>query len=84
VETAPPATDVWQQCAAEGGTCSFSGVMTVAFGANGSYNYATLNGGTACSVAVFGDPAAGTGKSCCVQDLPRGAGDVTAGGEDRN
>jgi Bacterial alpha-L-rhamnosidase 6 hairpin glycosidase domain len=65
VEAAPPTTNVWSQCAAENGTCSFSGVMTVAFGANGSYKYATLgSGGTACTDGVFGDPAPGTVKAC--------------------
>jgi hypothetical protein len=66
VETAPPATDIWAQCASENGTCSYSGDMTVAYGANGSYKYATLAGGTACSNAVFGDPAVGTVKACYV------------------
>jgi hypothetical protein len=57
----------WTECAAENEICSFAGTHEVAFGANGSYNYATLSGGTVCSVAVFGDPAVGTGKSCYVQ-----------------
>jgi hypothetical protein len=67
VETAPPGTNVWAQRAGENGTCSYSGVMTVAYGANGSYNYATLGGGTACNNTVFGDPAFGTAKTCYVQ-----------------
>jgi len=70
VEAAAPAANVWSLCASENGTCSFSGVMTVAFGANGSYNYATLGGGTACSNAVFGDPAFGTAKSCYLVGAP--------------
>jgi hypothetical protein len=69
-ETAPSMTNVWAQCAGEGGTCSFSGVMTVAYGANGSYSYATLGGGTACSNAVFGDPSSGTVKACYVVGAP--------------
>ena len=71
VESAAPATNVWSQCAAENGTCSFSGLMSVAFGANGSYKYATLgSGGTACTDAVFGDPIPGTSKACYLMDAP--------------
>jgi len=69
-QSAPPATNVWTSCAAEGGTCAFSGVMTVAYGAGSSFNYATLPGGTACSNAVFGDPASGTAKSCYLIGAP--------------
>jgi hypothetical protein len=68
---APNGAAAWQQCAAENGTCAFNGVMTVAYGANGSYKYATLgSGGTACTNAVFGDPAVGTAKSCSVVGPP--------------
>ena len=70
VEAAPPAANIWARCADENGTCSFAGVMTVAYGANGSYHYATLPGGTACSNAVFGDPVSGTVKSCYVVGPP--------------
>jgi hypothetical protein len=70
VEAAPPAANVWARCADENGTCSFTGLMTVAYGANGSYRYATLGGGTPCTNAVFGDPAAGTAKSCYVVGPP--------------
>ncbi len=70
-EPAAPATNVWTRCAAEDGTCSFSGVMTVAYGANGSYAYATLGGGgTPCTNAVFGDPAADAAKSCYLVGAP--------------
>ena len=69
--SAAPGSAPWQQCAAENATCSYSGVMTVAFGANGSYKYATLGGGgTPCTDAVFGDPAVGTVKSCSVIGPP--------------
>ncbi|HET8841606.1 MAG TPA: hypothetical protein VFN35_09075, partial [Ktedonobacteraceae bacterium] len=61
---APPTTNVWVQCAAENSTCSFSGTMTVAFGANGKFNYATLTNGTTCTNGVFGDPILNTVKSC--------------------
>jgi alpha-L-rhamnosidase len=59
-------------CAAENGTCSFSGTQSVAYGANGTFTYQTLTGGTACDNAVFGDPGYGLTKSCYT-------GPVTAG-----
>jgi hypothetical protein len=64
IASVAPTTNVWSQCAAENGTCSFTGTMTVAFGANGSFNYATLTNGTTCSNGVFGDPIVGTTKAC--------------------
>jgi hypothetical protein len=69
VETVPPGTNVWAHCASENGTCSFSGVMTVAYGANGSYNYATV-GSISCSNSAFGDPAPGVVKDCYVVGAP--------------
>ena len=51
-------------CAQENGTCSFSGTMSVAFGANGVYTYRTLTGGASCGGSVFGDPDYGFVKSC--------------------
>jgi hypothetical protein len=69
-EAAPPATDIWSACASENNTCAFSGVMTVAYGANGNYRYATLPGGTPCTNAVFGDPISGTAKTCSVVSPP--------------
>jgi alpha-L-rhamnosidase len=59
-------------CAAENGTCSFSGTQSVAYGADGIFTYQTLSGGTACDNAVFGDPDYGMTKSCY-------AGPVTTG-----
>jgi hypothetical protein len=64
IEPVPSTTNVWSQCAGENGTCAFSGTMTVAYGANGKFNYATLTNGTACSNGVFGDPIVGTAKAC--------------------
>jgi Bacterial alpha-L-rhamnosidase 6 hairpin glycosidase domain len=70
-EAAAPAADVWSQCAAENATCTFSGVMSVAFGASGKYDYATLGGGgTACTDAVFGDPIVNTAKTCLLMGAP--------------
>ena len=71
-EPTPTASSyVWTQCATENGTCSYSGVMTIAFGANGAYRYATLGGGgTACTDTVFGDPAYGSTKTCYLMAPP--------------
>jgi hypothetical protein len=70
LESAPPTANIWARCASENGTCSFSGVLTVAYGANGSYKYATLGGGTGCNSSVFGDPTPGTAKACLLVGAP--------------
>jgi alpha-L-rhamnosidase len=57
-------------CSPEDGLCAFTGTRTVAYGANGTFTQKSLNGGTPCSNAVFGDPAAGTVKACYL--LPTG------------
>ena len=54
----------WTFCAREGDTCTFTGTQQVRYGANGLYAYRTLTGGTACTNAVFGDPAPGLSKQC--------------------
>jgi hypothetical protein len=52
-------------CAAEGGTCAFTGQRTVAYGARGVFLYRSFSGGTACTSAAFGtDPLPGAAKSC--------------------
>jgi hypothetical protein len=53
-------------CASENGTCSFSGVADVAYGANGSFLNHTATNSFACNTANFGgtDPAPGVVKSC--------------------
>jgi hypothetical protein len=58
------ASQNYTYCSAEWNYCSFSGTATVRYGANGSYFYKTVTGGTACSNDTFGDPAVGTVKSC--------------------
>jgi alpha-L-rhamnosidase len=60
----PGAPAGYTPCAAENGTCSFTGTQSVAYGADGIFTYQTLAGGTACDNAVFGDPGYGTAKSC--------------------
>jgi len=59
----PPAPGPWTPCAAEGGTCSFSGTQTVAFGANGHFAYGIYTGNVPCDTG-FGDPAPGMPKAC--------------------
>ena len=58
------ALDSWTSCAAENGTCSFTGTATVAYGANGNFAYGTFTNSTACNNTVFGDPNFGAVKSC--------------------
>jgi Domain of unknown function (DUF4082) len=53
-------------CANENATCSFSGTLSVAYGANGAFNYLILTGGTACNNTVFGDPIYGVVKACYI------------------
>jgi hypothetical protein len=66
--TAPSApsapSTTWTFCANEGGTCSFSGTHEVRYGTSTKYVSRIVTGSTACSNAVFGDPAPGYGKSC--------------------
>ncbi|MEV0459580.1 family 43 glycosylhydrolase [Catellatospora methionotrophica] len=55
----------YTSCAGEGGTCSFTGTRTVAYGSAGSFAYRVASGTTACGVAAFGrDPLPGVLKSC--------------------
>lgn len=52
-------------CAAEDGTCAFSGQQTVAYGARGSFVYKSFTGGTRCTTAAMGtDPLPGVSKTC--------------------
>ncbi|MFD8814623.1 alpha-L-rhamnosidase [Streptomyces sp. NPDC059627] len=58
----------YTRCAGEGGTCSFSGTRSVAYGA-GTYTYKTVTSSTACTSDSFGgDPAQNLVKSCYVAD----------------
>ena len=52
-------------CATENGTCTFSGLQTVAFGARGRYVFRSFTGNVSCTTAAFGsDPLPGVQKSC--------------------
>ncbi len=63
-ETAPAD---WTLCAAEEGRCSFTGVRVVHYGTASQMVAKTLTDGTACSNAVFGDPAPYNAKSCWLE-----------------
>ena len=55
----------FSQCANEGGTCSFSGVADVIYGANSCFTaIRSFTNGTACNNDVFGDPLNSVGKAC--------------------
>ena len=58
----------WTNCAAENGTCNFSGSKNLRYGANGVYTYKTLTGPVACTNAVFGDPIVDAIKACDMSD----------------
>jgi hypothetical protein len=60
-----PAGYTW--CANENGTCTFSGTASVAYGANGAFNYRTATNSIACNNATFGDPLSGVVKACYYQ-----------------
>jgi alpha-L-rhamnosidase len=62
----------YTSCAAENGTCAFTGAKSVAYGANGIYTYQTLTGGASCASTVFGDPDYGFVKSCYVGAVTTG------------
>jgi type IV pilus assembly protein PilY1 len=51
-------------CAAENGTCAFTGIRQVAYGAGTTWKLMSAKDGTACANAVFGDPIVGTAKAC--------------------
>jgi len=61
---APTPAVTWTACANEGATCSFSGTREVRYGAGNSFVSKTVTGSTACTNAVFGDPAPNVAKSC--------------------
>jgi hypothetical protein len=54
----------YASCANEGGTCTFSGQASVAYGANNCYFYQTFTSSISCGNGTFGDPLVGAGKAC--------------------
>jgi hypothetical protein len=61
--TPAPAT-TWTTCAAENAVCRFIGTKQVRYGADTRYVTKTVTNGTACTNAVFGDPAPNVVKTC--------------------
>jgi hypothetical protein len=56
-------------CASEGGSCSFSGTKTVAYGAGGKFAFTQRSNNFTCSIAEFGvDPNSGVLKLCYIQN----------------
>jgi parallel beta-helix repeat protein len=62
--TLPTTTTTWLRCAAEAGTCNFTGTKVVRYGANGIFATKTLPGPVACNNTTFGDPVYGVNKYC--------------------
>jgi hypothetical protein len=56
-------------CSAQNGRCAFTGSKLVAWGANQQFTWDVLKNGSACSNAVFGDPAPNTAKACYLIDF---------------
>ncbi|MBB5867833.1 hypothetical protein F4553_001212 [Allocatelliglobosispora scoriae] len=65
LRTGAPSGYATSCAAAESGTCAFTGVRTVAYGAAGRFVYRSFTGGTPCAITVFGtDPIYGVAKNC--------------------
>jgi hypothetical protein len=63
-DTVATPTVTWTTCAAEGGTCSFSGTRQVRYGSGTTFATKTFTGSAACTNAVFGDPTPYIAKTC--------------------
>ena len=66
-------------CANENGTCNFTGVMQVAYGAGTTWRFASAVNTVACTNGVFGDPIQGTVKKCFTRADPTGWSPLTPG-----
>lgn len=67
----PPTTETWTRCAAEYGTCAYTGIKRVRYGAGTAWNVlerSAVNGGISCTNEVFGDPIRYTEKTCEISD----------------
>lgn len=54
----------WVKCAAENGTCTFSGTYTIRYGAGSSWTTKVATNSIACNNSTFGDPDYGVAKEC--------------------
>jgi type IV pilus assembly protein PilY1 len=59
-------------CAGENGSCSFTGIMQVAYGAGTKWYFASATSPVSCSNGVFGDPNVGVSKACYLRADPTG------------
>lgn len=57
----------WTPCAAEYGTCRFSGTRDVLYGTVEQHVIKTFSNSADCNNGVFGDPAPGVEKRCAVE-----------------
>jgi hypothetical protein len=64
----------WTPCAAEYGTCRFSGTRDVLYGTVEQHVIKTFLNSADCNNGVFGDPAPGVEKRCAVARTPADAG----------
>jgi len=69
-ETVTPAL-TWTACAAENGTCSFSGTREVRYGSGTTFTTRTATGSIACTNAVFGDPTPNKVKACSYSSVTK-------------
>ena len=69
--SAAVAVETWTACAAENGTCSFSGTRDVRYGAGSGFATRTFSGAASCSNAVFGDPVPNVVKSCSYSSVTK-------------
>ena len=53
-------------CSSENQTCNFSGTRSIAYGANGKFNYRNATSSIACNNGTFGDPISSVAKACYV------------------
>jgi hypothetical protein len=61
-------------CSGESGTCSFSGTASIAYGANGQFNFRGATGSIGCDNGTFTDPAPNVSKSCYYLPLTSAGG----------
>ena len=60
--------NVGEECASEGGTCTFSGTKEVCFGSGTNYTCTEATDSIGCNSTAFGgDPASGTFKYCYIK-----------------
>ena len=64
-------TVTWTACAAENGTCSFSGTRDVRYGAGTTFTTRTAASSIACTNAVFGDPIPNVVKGCAYSSVTK-------------